>query len=253
MLKCVVKGKLRLVQNVKSTTVGWVVQTQHQRRNYASGRTKDYYEILEVKRNSTRKEIKLAYYKLSKLYHPDVCTTGNSDNKYKEIQEAYHTLGDENRKIDYDMAMRDGYYGGGDGGSGDSTPGGGGNFNPNQNFRRRNSAGPVYSGRTASYDYDEHFRSHYGSSARGQTNMHASSFGSKSTRSMNDEELKNYWNRKDFQSGEMTMRNSFIYRSLYLTVFFIVFYICLKTLHNREKELARRGYQNAVSAKSSPK
>lgn len=60
---------------------------------------KDYYKILGVNKNATSSEIKKAYRELAKKYHPDK-NKGNieAEEKFKEIQEAYDTLGDEKRE-----------------------------------------------------------------------------------------------------------------------------------------------------------
>ena len=67
---------------------------------------KDYYDVLNIKRDSSPQEIKLAYYKLSKQYHPDVNNSKNAENNFKEIQEAYGILGDELHKREYDESLR---------------------------------------------------------------------------------------------------------------------------------------------------
>lgn len=61
---------------------------------------KDYYKILEVSENSSLDEIKKSYRNLSKKYHPDVNPDGSE--KFKEIAEAYETLGDPQKKASYD-------------------------------------------------------------------------------------------------------------------------------------------------------
>jgi molecular chaperone DnaJ len=67
---------------------------------------KDYYDILGVDRNSTKKEIKKAYKKLAKKYHPDRFQDSNekkkAEEKFKEINEAAAVLGDEKKRAQYD-------------------------------------------------------------------------------------------------------------------------------------------------------
>ena len=62
----------------------------------------DYYKILNVNEKATKEEIKKAYRRLSLQYHPDK-PTGDSE-KFKQINEAYQTLGNENKRKQYDMS-----------------------------------------------------------------------------------------------------------------------------------------------------
>jgi len=64
---------------------------------------KDYYEVLEVPRSANASEIKKAYLKLAKKYHPDQnANNPDAEKKFKEISEAYDTLKDEQKRAAYD-------------------------------------------------------------------------------------------------------------------------------------------------------
>ena len=63
---------------------------------------RDYYEVLGVKKTATKDEIKSAYRKLAKVYHPDNKETGDEE-KFKEIQEAYDILDDDQKRQAYDQ------------------------------------------------------------------------------------------------------------------------------------------------------
>jgi len=65
---------------------------------------RDYYEVLGVTKSASASEIKKAYYKLAKQYHPDVNPgDAEAEKKFKEINEAYAILSDEEKKAKYDQ------------------------------------------------------------------------------------------------------------------------------------------------------
>ncbi|MFP4021096.1 MAG: molecular chaperone DnaJ [Halanaerobium sp.] len=64
---------------------------------------KDYYELLGVDRDADQKEIKRAYRKLAKKYHPDTNQDKDTSEKFKEISEAYEILSDPDKRARYDQ------------------------------------------------------------------------------------------------------------------------------------------------------
>lgn len=71
---------------------------------------KDYYKILGVDKTASQKEIKTAYRKAARQHHPDLHTKGEkaaSEEKFKEINEAYTALGSEDKRAQYDQMVDD--------------------------------------------------------------------------------------------------------------------------------------------------
>ena len=82
---------------------------------------KNYYDILGVSKDASSEDIKSAYRKLAKKYHPDVNKDPGAADKFKEINEAYECLSDPQKKSNYDQfgsSTGPQGFGGGFGGSG---------------------------------------------------------------------------------------------------------------------------------------
>ncbi|MGI5917713.1 MAG: molecular chaperone DnaJ [Anaerolineae bacterium] len=68
----------------------------------ASEIKRDYYEILGLERNASKQDIRSAYRKLARKYHPDVSKEPDAEARFKEINEAYQVLNDEEARARYD-------------------------------------------------------------------------------------------------------------------------------------------------------
>lgn len=73
---------------------------------------KDYYETLGVKPDASDAEIKRAYRKLARKYHPDVSKEAGAEDKIKSVNEAYEALKDAERRREYDQLRAGGYRAG---------------------------------------------------------------------------------------------------------------------------------------------
>ena len=64
---------------------------------------KDYYKIMGLSRDASEKDIKMAYRRLARKYHPDLNKEANAEEKFKELGEAYEVLKDKEKRKVYDQ------------------------------------------------------------------------------------------------------------------------------------------------------
>jgi molecular chaperone DnaJ len=104
---------------------------------------KDYYQILGVKRDASEKEVKQAYRRLARKYHPDVNPGDKTaESKFKEINQAYEVLSDKDKRKKYDQFGDQWQYA-------DQFAGAGGRGTPFQGF----DSGDIFGGGGTTYTY----------------------------------------------------------------------------------------------------
>ncbi|KAG2204984.1 hypothetical protein INT47_002608 [Mucor saturninus] len=141
--------KRLMTKGIKCCSVGVIpsIYHQQQKRSFHASSTQleqkkeDPYKVLGVSKSSAQSDIKKAYYKLAKQYHPDSNKDKDAREKFVQIQEAYEILSDEQKRKQYDQ-FGHGFEGGspyGQGGFSGGYPGGDahgfpGGFDPNDIF-----------------------------------------------------------------------------------------------------------------------
>src|SRR4030095_3331297 len=90
---------------------------------------KDYYRVLGVSDTASQKDIRSAFRKLSRQYHPDANPDDKAaEERFKEVSAAYDVVGDADKRKEYDEVRKLGPMGGMFGGPGGGAPGGGFRF-----------------------------------------------------------------------------------------------------------------------------
>lgn len=79
---------------------------------------RDYYEVLGISRSASKTEVKKAYRRLARQYHPDVNNEDNAAERFKEVSEAYEVLSDDQKRAQYDRFGHAAFQNGGAGFSG---------------------------------------------------------------------------------------------------------------------------------------
>lgn len=145
---------------------------QSKRSFHATSRrlaVKDPYGVLGVDKNASTSEIKKAYYKLAKKYHPDINKEDGAEKKFHDIQGAYEILSDAEKKQQYDQFGASAFDQ-----NGNSAYGGGGGGNP---FGAGSPFGNAQGfGGFGNINFEDLFGSAFGGSARGGRGGRGSSY-----------------------------------------------------------------------------
>ncbi|KAK8374200.1 hypothetical protein O3P69_010956 [Scylla paramamosain] len=181
-------------------------------------RQRNYYDVLKITPKATQAQIKDAYYKLSKKYHPDQYK-GDEDpaKKFREIKEAYEVLGNFSQRKMYDKGLL--------GMSAAATPDEAEEYSSKfYGSRRKRGAVPTASGRTPIYNFDEWTKLHY-----------QSSWERKQDAKMRYEEVLR---KRDVETEEKKTQ-SFISVLMLLTIAFII-QICMTNRYDPEKPKSKQ-------------
>ncbi len=107
--------------------------------------SKSLYKTLEINDDASESEIKKAYRKLARQYHPDINKDAGAEDKFKEINSAYEILSDKQKKAQYDQ-MGDGMFGGQDFSDFSRSHGGQGSADLDEILRQMFSGGGGFGG-----------------------------------------------------------------------------------------------------------
>lgn len=157
--------------------------------------TKDYYKVLEISQSADDKDIKLAFYKLAKAYHPDVYK-GSAD-KFKEVNEAYEILSDKDKKLQYDASRKFNSFFGGKAYQQKQQPGYGQSNHAYNNYNR----GPFSPGFNAGNFREDPIFKNFNDWFKGGFNTNSST--GQSTRSTGKQDYKsNFTSGKKYEFGK---------------------------------------------------
>lgn len=121
---------------------------------------KDYYKIIGIDRKATQTEIKRAYRKLARKYHPDVSKEANADEKFKELGEAYEVLKDPEKREAYDQL-------------GENWKAGQQGFKPPPEWQDNFDFGGSGYAQGSTHDYSSFFEDLFGGAGARGSNFHA--------------------------------------------------------------------------------
>jgi curved DNA-binding protein len=126
---------------------------------------KNYYDILGVEKDASDADIKKKYRKLVRQYHPDVSDAPDADNKIAEINNAYETIRDKDKRAEYDAMLNNPFAGQGGGGFGGQAGGAGQGGQRWEDMKGQFGEGEAFG--DGGFRFDDIF-SAFGRGARGQ-------------------------------------------------------------------------------------
>ena len=123
--------------------------------------SKNYYDVLGLTPRASDAQVKSAYYRLSKQFHPDLNKSKDAKNKFAEISEAYETLGNRARRRIYDGAPQRSRVGLQSTSRGKRVDAEYDNLRKTSGQFKHRPSTPM-TGKTANFNFDEHYKQHYG-------------------------------------------------------------------------------------------
>ena len=185
-----------------------------------------YYDVLRISPRATHKQIKEAFYQLSKQHHPDASNVPGSAEKFHEIAEAYEVLGNSFKRKKYDRGLiKPGHGRAAEDVSSHGDPEGASKTGP---FKTR---GPIHTGRTKYYNFDEYYKQHYGETVQQQ-------FKKRHKRASTQDKTHQSKSETDELSHNPEHHHSFDVSSVFfISLCFVVLFFFLTANHGAMKRL----------------
>lgn len=201
---------------------------QNIRRGYVQVSPTELYDILGLTQKATSDEIKATYFKLSKIYHPDVCKDPGGVERFVLISKAYEVLGNEERRREYDRGIFN-----------PERPTGRGAaqatreftqeevlryqeiFNQHHDIPKPKRSQFVQRGkRQGVYDFDEYYKQHYTEEMRDKASATEMNTNRNAARGTNEDWKK----REEEKAPELTVAKKAVSGTMYCVTLFCLWY-----------------------------